>query len=122
MAKINTSGTPYIKVSQPDFIQMHCISDEQLDQLEDYSDVGFQGNLMWVSYGAAVGALSGAVVFVCQYFYGTEVDLVDKAAGLVETVICAVGVGVGLALLVPYRSRKRLLRKTINKIRSQVSA
>ena len=95
MSKIDSKIIPIVNYHLPKNITFYGISDEDLNQLEAYGNIGFQGNFIWIS----LGAVSGAVVFFYEFFFNiNELSVANKLAGLVDTTIFASGILISLIL------------------------
>ena len=126
MNSIKTSAEPYVRVTKPEYVEMRVVLVDQLDQLENYSDIGLQPSMIqpsmiWIAIGAFVGAMPATTVFVIDFFTETELGMPEKISGLFEVIIFVAGGVVASALWVPYRKRKRQLNNIISKMRDQRS-
>lgn len=121
MNSIKTSAEPYVRVTKPEYVEMRVVLVDQLDQLENYSDIGLQPSMIWIAIGAFVGAMPATTVFVIDFFTETELGMPEKISGLFEVIIFVAGGVVASALWVPYRKRKTQLNNIISKMRDQRS-
>lgn len=90
--KFSDNGAPAIFTSQPEKIQRHNISDEELDMLcESKSDLAME--VMLVAIGAGIGTAATAVSSVIRYFSATEADLSFSDFMNIMIFFCALFVG-----------------------------
>jgi hypothetical protein len=102
---IAASITPPTRITVPDFVDFHMISDDELTQLSR-PEAGLLGTIGWAAAGAAAGFLIGTAKAATSYFTTSQVRGEDGFASLL---FVAAAVTALICLSIYFQNRRNLI-------------